>query len=208
MPMLPTDQFAVEQYSMNISALAQVRTALVFRSQPPQETPIGNVRALAIRDLVASKPRHWNELPRVFIDESHLSHCLQSGDVVIPSRGDYYKAWLFEGASEPVFPLGQLNVITPGPQLDARYLVWYLNQKSTQAKIYLMLTGTSIKALTKAALLTLEVEVPSLTKQKQIADLDHTTQQIVAIRHRLNELDQAEIAHLTQQFLQDGDRHA
>ncbi|EPU6914864.1 TPA: restriction endonuclease subunit S [Pseudomonas aeruginosa] len=127
---------------------------------------------------------------------------------MIPSRGDYYKAWLFEGASEPVFPFGQLNVITPGRQLDARYLVWYLNQKSTQAKIGLMLTGTSIKALTKAALLTLEVEMPPLLKQKQIAELDHTKQQIVAIRHRLNELDQVEIAHVTQQFLREGGRHA
>ena len=95
----------------------------MFRSQPPQEEQNGNVRALAIRDLVASKPLQWNELPRILLDEGHLSHCLQPGDVVTPSRGDYYKAWLFEGASEPVFPLGQLNVITPGPQLDARYLV-------------------------------------------------------------------------------------
>lgn len=193
---------------MGISKLTQVRTAVVFRSSPPKEAPDGNVRALAIRDLVASKPLHWHELPRVLVDESYLSHCLQSGDVVIPSRGDYYKAWLFEGADEPIFPLGQLNVITPGPELDARYLVWYLNQKSTQIKIGLMLTGTSIKAFTKAALLTLEVEVPPLLKQKQIAELDHTTQQIVSIRHRLSELDKAEIAHLTEQYLRDGGRHA
>ncbi|TER63681.1 restriction endonuclease subunit S [Pseudomonas aeruginosa] len=193
---------------MNLSKLAHVRTAVVFRSQPPQEEQNGNVRALAIRDLVASKPLQWNELPRILLDEGHLSHCLQPGDVVIPSRGDYYKAWLFEGASEPVFPLGQLNVITPEPQLDARYLVWYLNQKSTQTRIGLMLTGTSIKALTKAALLTLEVETPPLLKQKQISELDHTKQQIVAIRHRLSELDQAEIAHVTKQLLQDGGRHA
>lgn len=193
---------------MKISELAQVRTAAVFRSSPPQESPEGNVRALAIRDLVASKPLHWHELPRVLLDESYLTHTLQSGDVVIPSRGDYYKAWLFEGADELIFPLGQLNVITPGPKLDARYLVWYLNQKSTQVKIGLVLTGTSIKAFTKAALLTFEVEIPPLLKQKQIAELDHTTQQIVSIRHRLSELDKSEISHLTEQFLRDGGNYA
>ncbi|HGM6501127.1 TPA: hypothetical protein ACKP6I_001032 [Pseudomonas aeruginosa] len=57
-------------------------------------------------------------------------------------------------------------------------------------------------------LLTLEVETPPLLKQKQISELDHTKQQIVAIRHRLSELDQAEIAHVTKQLLQDGGRHA
>lgn len=193
---------------MIISRLAQVHTAVVFRDQAPQMDPSGNVRALAIRELVASKPLHWHDLPRVFVQDKYLAYCLQPGDVVIPSRGDYYKAWLFEGADEPVFPVGQLNVIRPGNGLDARYLVWYLNQRSTQVRISLMLTGTNIKALTKTALLMLEVEAPPLSKQQQIAELDYTTQQIVAIRHRLNELDKGEIAYLTKQVLHDGGIHA
>jgi hypothetical protein len=192
----------------HLARLAQVQTALMFRGQAPQEDPHGNVRALAIRDLVASQPLRWNDLPWVVIQDKYLDHCLQPGDVVIPSRGDYYKACLFEGAEGPVIPIGQLNVIRSGSDLDARYLVWYLNQKSTQAKISLQLTGTSIKALTKTALLMLEVEAPPLSKQRQIADLDHTTQQIVSIRHRLNELDKDEIAFLTKQVLQDGGIHA
>ena len=192
----------------HLAVLAQVQTAVMFRGQAPQEDPHGNARALAIRDLVASQPLRWHGLPRVLIHDKHLAHCLQPGDVVIPSRGDYYKAWLFEGAEEPVFPVGQLNVIRHGSGLDARYLAWYLNQKSTQAKISLVLTGTSIKALTKTALLMLEVEVPPLSKQQQIAELDYTAQQIAAIRHRLNELDKDEIAYLTKQVLQNGGTHA
>ena len=102
--------------------------------------PAGNVRALAIRDLVAGKPLHWDELPKLQVPEKLLSHCLQPGDVVIPSRGDYYKAWLFEGAADLVFPVGQLSVIRPDPRLDARYLVWHLNEASTQKRISLMLS--------------------------------------------------------------------
>ena len=192
----------------SLSTLAQVHTAVVFRDQAPQVDHRGNVRALAIRDLVASKPLHWHDLPRMTLHDKYLSHCLQPGDVVIPSRGDYYKAWLFEGAEEPVFPLGQLNVIRPSTDLDARYLVWYLNRKSTQSKISLMLTGTGIKALTKTSLISLEVDVPDLSKQRRIAELDHTTKQIMAIRHRLNELDEAEIAQVTRQVLRDGGIHA
>jgi hypothetical protein len=162
------------------------------------------VRALAIRDLVASKPLRWQDLPRVTVQERYVEHCLCLGDVVIPSRGDYYKAWVFEGADERVFPVGQLNVIRPGAGLNARYLVWYLNQASTQAKIVSVLTGTNIKALTKAALLSLEIALPPILKQDQIAEAEHVTQQIVATRYRLNELDKKETAYLTKRILQEG----
>ncbi len=193
---------------MLLSQLAQVRTAVVFRDKAPQLDSGGNVHALAIRDVVASRPLHWHELPRAIVEPRYLDHCLRPGEVVMPSRGDYYRAWLFEGADEPVFPVGQLNVITPAPRLDARYLVWYLNQSSTQARIALMLTGSSIKALTKAALLALEVELPPMPVQQQIAELDLITQRIVTIRHRLNELDQHETAFLTKRILRDGGAHA
>lgn len=191
-----------------LGTIAKVRTAVVFRDQAPKEGPEGNVRALAIRDLVAGKPLLWHKLPRLHVQERHLSHCLQRGDVVIPSRGDYYKAWLFEGADDPVFPVGQLSVIRPDTRLDARYLVWNLNKPSTQKRISLLLTGTTIKALTKASLLSLEVEVPPMPKQRQIAELDQTTQEIVAIRHRLNEIDRTETAYMTRQALRDGVAHA
>lgn len=191
-----------------LGRLARIHTAVVFRDQAPRVGHCGNVRALAIRDLVAGKPPRWDDLPRMQVQEKHLSHCLRPGDVVIPSRGDYYKAWLFEGSDSPIFPVGQLSVIRPEPQLDARYLVWHLNETSTQSRISLMLTGTTIKALTKAALLTLEIEVPPMPKQREIAELDQTSQEIVSIRHRLNEIDRSEIAYMTRFALRSGAGHA
>lgn len=186
-----------------LGALAQIQTAVTFRASPPQEDAGGNARALAIRNLVSSGPLHWSDLPRIRLGDKYLDYCLEVGDVVLPSRGDYYKAWLFTGADERVFPLGQLNVIRPGSGLDAQYLVWYLNKQSTQARISPMLTGTSIRALTKSALSTLAIAVPPLPKQQQIAELDQTTQQIIAARLRLNELDRTEMAYLTSTMLQE-----
>lgn len=187
-------------------ALAQVHTAVVFRDQAPQEAEDGNVRALAIRDLVSSKPLQWHELPRVTVAEKYHVHCLQPGDVVLPSRGDYYKACLFTGSDLPVLPVGQLNVIRPMGGFDAGYLVWYLNLKSTQSRISPLLTGTSIKALTKASLVSLEVEVLPLHEQLRIAELDQMTKRVAALRHRLTELDEAEASHVTKQLLNDGGR--
>jgi hypothetical protein len=182
--------------SLPLAALAQIHTAVVFRDQTLQENPEGNVRVLAIRDVVSSTPSSWHELPRALVAEKYVEHCLQPGDVVIPSRGDYYKAWLFQGASEPVLPVGQLNVIRPAVDLDAGYLVWHLNLPVTQAKLSLLLTGTTIKALTKTALLSLEVDTPELPQQRRVAEIDRLARRIATIRHRLTELDGIEVTQL------------
>lgn len=187
-----------------LTTLTQIHTAVVFRDQAPQERPDGNVRALAIRDLVSTAPLHWHELPRVSVMEKYLAHCLRPGDVVMPSRGDYYKAWQFVGADEPVLPVGQLHVIRPDSGLDGGYLVWYLNLRSTQAQLSLMLTGTSIKALTKTSLASLEIEIPNLPTQRCIAEVDQMTARIAAVRHRLSELDSAEATLASSQLLHSG----
>lgn len=191
-----------------LATLAEVHTAVVFRDQAPQEHPEGNVRALAIRDVVAATPVSWSELPRVVVAEKYRANCLQAGDVVIPSRGDYYRALLFTGADLPVLPVGQLNVIRPVAGLDAGYLVWFLNLPTTGAKLKHMLTGTSIKALTKMALQTLEVKLPDMERQRHIAAIDELAGRIAAIRHRLTELDTIEVAEIADVLSHGGGGHA
>lgn len=193
-------------YTLN--DLAEVHTAVVFRDQAPQEHPEGNVRALAIRNVVSSTPVSWKELPRVVVAEKYRTNCLQAGDVVIPSRGDYYRAWLFTGADLPVLPVGQLNVIRPVAELDAGYLVWFLNLPTTGTKLKQMLTGTSIKALTKTALQTLEVDLPDMECQRRIAEIAELAVRIAAIRHRLTELDIIEVTQMADLFSHRGGDYA
>lgn len=188
--------------------IAQIRAAIVVREKASEVIAGEQVRALAIRDLVANKPLVWTALPHMPVPAKYLTHCLTAGDVVLPSRGDYYKAWLFEGADEMVFPVGQVNVVRPARHLDARYLVWYLNQPTGQQQIRAALTGSNVKALTTASLSALSIDLPALPTQRRIAELDHVGQRLAAIRHRLNELDAAEIASRTQQILREGHAHA
>lgn len=193
----------------SLTSVAAIYTAVVFRDKAPQESDRGNVRALAIRDVVANKPVRANELPRVLVEPRYLENRLQPGDVVIPSRGDHYKAWYFDGADEPVLPIGQLNVIRAHPlQLNSHYLTWFLNQRTTQTRFQALLTGTNIKALTKVVLSRFEITVPPRAKQEQIAELHHTTERIAQIRHRLSELDRLEMAEMTYQLLQQEPAHA
>lgn len=192
-----------------LAELATIQTAIVFREKAPQESARGNVRALAIRDVVAIEPVQVNALPRVSVEPKHLVSCLQPGDVVIPSRGLHYQAWCFEGAVEPVLPIGQLNVIrVHGAQLNPFYLAWLLNSQDIQARFQALLTGTNIQALTKASLLRFEIPVPALAKQDKIADMQRSLSRVTQIRHRLNDIDRLEVAAVAAQFLQGGLCHA
>jgi restriction endonuclease S subunit len=104
--------------------------------------------------------------------------------------------------------VGQLNVIRPAAGLDAGYLLWFLNLPTTGAKLKQMLTGTSIKALTKTALQTLEVDLPDMERQRCIAEIVQLAGRIAAIRHRLTELDALEVAQIAGLFPHRGGDHA
>lgn len=187
---------------ISLQNLAEVRTAVVFRDGPPTEDSNGNARALGIRDLVRNRSVNWRELPQVRIDAKLLGNCLVPGDVTLPSRGDRYCAWHFDGADENVFPLGHVSVIRANAALDSRYLSWYLNRSATQTQIVGLLTGTNIKALTKTTLLNVQVKVPRLEVQQRIAQLDSRGARLVEIRNRINYLEMTEIAYLTDKLLE------
>jgi restriction endonuclease S subunit len=192
---------------MIISEIASVRTAPVFRDQAPQPQAHGNVRALTIRDVVGERATNWSDLAKVQVEQRFLRHCLKQGEVVIPSRGDHYPVWLFTGADEPVCPVGQFNIITPGPDVAPLYLAWYLSRRETQLQIGQCAAGTSIRAFNKASLLMLELEVPSPEVQARISELYRTTQRVIALRKRLNAIDEQDTAYLTEQLLRGEAQH-
>jgi hypothetical protein len=192
-----------------LSALANVQVPATFRGSSPKEASDGNVHVLTTGDLFASQQPRCERLPRILLGEKYMTGCLSPGDVVLPSRGDRYRAWRFDGTrtGEAVFPMG-LHVIRPHAEVHPGYLAWYINQRSAQAQIALLLTGSNIKALTKAALLKLEIEVPSLDRQHEIADLEDVMQRIIAIRNRISEIEQQEVAYATHRLLHDESAHA
>lgn len=164
----------MEQSSLvtkTLGEIASVRTAAIFRDVSPKETHDGNVCALAIRDLQSEWPLDIALLPKIKISDELMRHCLEPGEVVIPSRGYHYQARHFEGLSNSVFPTGQLNIITPTTQIVPAYLAWYLNRDETQRKIHSSVTGTNIKALNKRDIQEFQIDLPPIDIQRQISDL-------------------------------------
>lgn len=191
-----------------LSDLVTVQVPATFRGSSPKEVADGNVHVLTTGDLFARQLPRCDRLPRILLEEKYMTGCLRPGDVVLPSRGDRYRAWRFDGdlTGEAVFPMG-LYVIRPHSEIHPGYFAWYINQRAAQAQIALLLTGSNIKALTKAALLKLEIEVPSQDRQCEIAEIDSTMQRIFAIRNRIGEIEQEEVAYATHWLLRNEGSH-
>ena len=173
--------------------IATVRTATIFREQSPKEDPVGNVRALTIKDVAGNWPYNFENLHRINIGNELLGNCLKNGEILIPSRGDHYPARYFNGSETNIFPIGQINLITATTALHGRYLSWYLNQPAAQAAIERVLTGSNIKALNKPSLLEIPIYVPSINTQHKICKLQEMLAESRLLRNRLLTLEEIEV---------------
>jgi hypothetical protein len=183
--------------------IATVRTAVIFRDASPKEAEDGNVCALAIKDLQYDWPLDVHALPKINISDELLKHCLEPGEVVIPSRGAFYQARYFDGMPRMVFPIGQLNIITPGTQLEPAFLAWFLNRDETQRKIHSSVTGTNIKALNKGEVLGLEIDLPEIEIQRQISELQSLWAEIRQKYRRLVSLEEHQISVICNSLLNE-----
>ncbi|WP_182915785.1 restriction endonuclease subunit S [Massilia cavernae] len=181
--------------NVKLDQIATVRTLTTFRDRTPVENVDGNAHLLSIRDVVTRWPPDLSSIPRVVVDEHQLSAALEEGDILLPGRGASYPARLFHGAPRPVCTAGQVYVIRAKREIDPAYLCWYLNRPVIQAEINQLLAGSSIKALNKSSLLTIEISLPPEPERLRIAELRSLSEQRTRLRDELERLDQAEIEH-------------
>jgi hypothetical protein len=186
---------------VTLADVVSVRTAPIFREKAPEPDDDGNVQALAIRDILGHWPPH--NLPRIQVDDSLLPHCLSPGEVVIPARGDYYIARYLQNLETNIFPLGQINIISPSKEIDGVYLAWYLNQPEAQKRIAGLLTGTSIQSLSRKNLLGLQVFLPTLATQYAVAKLLTMWEENKMLRERILKLQEDEIQATCHMLLHD-----
>jgi hypothetical protein len=165
--------------------VASIRTILAFRDQAPLYNIEGNARSVAIRDIVGAWPPNYRQLPQIDATPEQVDNALKYGEILMPGRGDYYPARYFLYPDEPVFTVGQVNVLTPNENVMGGYLVWYLNLPEFQSLINRALTGTSIKSLSKARLLEMPIRLPSLDIQESIAMVQRLNAECSLLRERL-----------------------
>ena len=109
-------------------------------------------------DLQASKLTH--------------KHQLYPNDILFAAKGSKNFATLYE-AHNPLAVASTTFLIirVKGGMVLPEYLTWYINTPNMQSNLQLLSKGTSIKAISKKSLESLEIPVPSIDNQRVILEI-------------------------------------
>ena len=185
-----------------LGTVATVRAVHVFRDHPPVYSDDGDAHALTTRDLLAQWPLSYTVLRKVKLTEDHQKSILKPGEVLLPSRGDYYMARHYNSTNDRVVPVGLMHVITAQSEiLMPQFLAWFINQPAAQQYLKNSLVGTSIRSLNKASLVTLPISIPAMQVQQKIARLQELQMERSIIERRCTMLNEDEIQAVCQNIL-------
>lgn len=180
---------------VKLSDIAEVRTGFTFREKV-EELQTGNAYivqikdARSLRDQTYSQTLYSDDLPRINMP-AKINAPLNIGSVLLPSRGEYYRAFYFLGRRDksldlPVIASSQFLILFPKTkELLPEYLCWYLNQPAIQHELSNKSQGSNIPMLTVAKVSSLEIELPSLEKQKQIIQLNNIWEEEQVLSQKL-----------------------
>lgn len=180
---------------VKLSDIAEIRTGFTFREKV-EELQTGNAHIVQIKDVRSlrdqtySQSLYSDDLPRINMP-AKINAPLNIGSVLLPSRGEYYRAFYFLGRRDksldlPVIASSQFLILIPKTEeLLPEYLCWYLNQPTTQHQLSNKSQGSNIPMLTITKVSSLEIELLSLEKQKQIIQLNYIWEQEQALTQKL-----------------------
>jgi len=157
------------RYEM-LSNLTKIRTGFPFRGKIVHD-PKGDIRVLQIKDLRLDPPLNAGNSTLVNRPPNLDDRVLQMGDILIPARGEFRKAVMFN-ESVPAVASSQLhNLRISSKELLPMYLCWALNQPKLQHAMATDSQGSNVTLLNRRSLGAMPVAVPPLPIQKQIVKI-------------------------------------
>ena len=163
---------------MKLADIADVRMGYPFRSRLEHD-PAGDVAVIQMKDIDDANLLHAEDAIKVSLPEGKGHHLIHEGDLVFRSRGRSNSvALVAAGIGEAVLAAPML-LIRPRTVLPA-YLHWFINLPATQANLAALAEGTSVRMISKDALLDVDVPVPSMSRQRRIVDVA-----VLALREQL-----------------------
>lgn len=153
--------------SCRLSEIAEIRSGFAFHSRVDRE-PAGTVAVIQMKDLGMSTVVNLSACQQVGFPADKQSHLLKAGDLLFRSRGNSYGAAIFPDTNQAAVLAAPLLVIRPRSVTSA-YLHWFINTPKAQAALSKRARGTSVLMVTSESLGELQVPVPSLQVQTQIA---------------------------------------
>ena len=109
-----------------------------------------------------------------FLDLADLNarQLLRKGDLILRARGLFHTVALVTEKPDRAVAAAPLMVIrVTSPDVAPAYLRWFLNLSTTQTALVSLAAGSYVRTLNKAAIENLDISVPTVERQHQIAQL-------------------------------------
>jgi len=154
-----------------------------------EHDPAGTHQVVTTRHLTEGVPYEYEAAHRLRIVPGRAteSYELHEGDVLFMSRGTRNRAWAVASVPNPTIAPVSFYILRPSDGLDGGYLAWYLNQAPAQATIAKIRTGAGTPLVQRDAFKELEVVLPPIAVQRQIAVLGGLLARERSLRQRLSE---------------------
>ena len=154
-----------------LKKIAKVSFGATFRSRV-ETSPSGNMRLIQMKDLGGDNLVHLHKTVRVNLSKPKSGQLVRAGDIIFRSRGQTNTAALLNEKAEGVVLAAPLfRVRVNAKKVIPEYLLWWINQASSQNYLRSQAEGTMIKMISKQSLENLVVELPALEQQAAIAKL-------------------------------------
>ena len=125
------------------------------------------------------------------------------GDVLFISRGTRNQAVVVKNVPEKTIASATLYILRVKDGIDPAYLAWTLNQSLVQSQIAQVRTGAGTPIVQRKLVGELQIPVPSIEKQKHIAEIGKLMMHEKSLNLELIELTNLKQSLIGQQLLGD-----
>ena len=155
---------------LTLDSVADVRQGVTLRTGLEAD-PKALVGIIQSKNIAGDGNLDLDTITKANIDYSPR-HRLTQGDIVLQPRGSSFPAALFRMQTENLIVAAPLYLMTIKPymtnQIDAEFLVFFLNYNKTQAHLKRIASGTHIPQLSRRDILALEIPSINVVKQRRV----------------------------------------
>ncbi len=162
----------IDAFKLNLGTLATISAGFPLRTAA-DALQAGDVSFVQMRDIVDGASVDWARVPRVALTGKRPVSWLGDGDILFAARGTNNYALALRNTPERAVCSPHFFVlkVSDKARIDPYFLAWQINQKPAQDYFRQSATGSHIPNIRRSVLEGLEVAVPSVSKQRMIADL-------------------------------------
>lgn len=157
--------------NLYLKDIATVFMGVTFRSRC-EPSPTGNVRVIQMKDLRDDNLVHLDSTIQLDFANPRENHLARTNDIIFRSRGQVHTAALItENVEDTIVAAPLFRIRVDSKKVLPGYLLWWINQPSSQRALGRSLQGSSVLMIDKKALESLEVVLPPLEQQQKISQL-------------------------------------